>query len=191
MAKGIQNYPQIDTTNPTAYPNGNIKDAPSGTPVNVVTNADLHQTFDKLLRELGTTANNTPDNETNGFQYVKAMLQLLPNKYIVEDVNGLDGATTVITRASIQSAAAMNSLPISVAAFDFARKVGSATSDKLRDFHIQAQVQRGGSGAWTTLGIGSLNTDCAVSINDGSGDITVTWNLAPATNSKCRIILIG
>lgn len=191
MAKGIQNYPQIDTTNPTAYPSGNIKDAPSGTPVNVLTNADLHQTFDKLLRESGQTANNNPDNETNGFQYVKAILQMLPNKFIVEDVNSLDGATTVITRASIQAASFGASGSVNVGAFDFARKVGSATVDKLRDFHIQCQVQSGGSGAWATCGIGTLGTDVQVSINDGTGDITVTWSLPPANNSNCRVILIG
>ena len=66
MAKGIQNYPNINTTDPTAYPNGIIKDTPNGTPVNVVTNADIHSTLDKLLRYQGANANNTPDNETNG-----------------------------------------------------------------------------------------------------------------------------
>jgi hypothetical protein len=193
MAKGIQNYPQIDTANPTAYPNGNIKDAPSGTPVNVITNADLHQTFDKLLREVGTTANNTPDNETNGFQYVKAMLQMLPNKYIWETTTEGDGDIQTITRASIQSAAAMNSLPISVGAADFARKIGSASSNKLIDWQIQCWIQFNQTGDYEMLIVGNSATyaQCRPTIDSATGDIQIHFNISGVLLSNIRIILIG
>ena len=76
MAKGIENYPNIDTTDPTNYPNGNIKDDPAGligTPINKLTTADIHQTFYRALNRSNITANNTPDNATNGYQYALAL----------------------------------------------------------------------------------------------------------------------
>jgi hypothetical protein len=79
MAIGIANYPNI-TAASAAYPNGQIKDDPSGTPVNVLTNGDLQITFDKILREAGVTANNLPDNETNGYQ-IFAALQKVAKRY--------------------------------------------------------------------------------------------------------------
>jgi len=75
MATGIQNYPNIAAVD-AAHPNGNIKDragATNGTPVNKLVYADVHQFFAKLLRIAGIAANNTPDNETNGFQYIEAL----------------------------------------------------------------------------------------------------------------------
>jgi hypothetical protein len=76
MAKGIENYPNIDTSNPTAYPNGIIKNNTgngNGTPLNVETLADIYAFFDKLLRAAGITASGDPDNETNGHQYYEAL----------------------------------------------------------------------------------------------------------------------
>jgi hypothetical protein len=72
MAIGIQNYPNIDTSDPTNYPLGQIKDDPTGiagTPVDVETNGDIHQTFYRSLKQVSITASNTPDNATNGYQY--------------------------------------------------------------------------------------------------------------------------
>lgn len=72
MAIGIANYPNI-TAASADYPNGNIKDNPSGTPVNVLTNGDLQMFFDKMVRIAGITPNGTPDNESNGYQLVEAI----------------------------------------------------------------------------------------------------------------------
>jgi hypothetical protein len=80
MATGIQNYPHIDISDPSRYPNGNILDAGAGTPptpVDKLVYADIHQTFDKLLRLTGITANGTPDNEINGYQYIQALQKLI------------------------------------------------------------------------------------------------------------------
>jgi hypothetical protein len=79
MAIGIANYPNI-TAASAAYPNGQIKDDPSGTPVNVLTNGDLQITFDKILREAGVTPNGLPDNETNGYEIFEA-LQKVAKRY--------------------------------------------------------------------------------------------------------------
>lgn len=75
MCIGIVNYPNRDTSDLTAYPNGQIKNDPSGTPVNVLTNGDVQIFFDKLLRISGITANGLPDNETNGYQLITALQQ--------------------------------------------------------------------------------------------------------------------
>lgn len=76
MATGIGAYPNIDTTDPTNYPQGNLKDDPAGltgTPVNVLTNADIHQTFYRALERTELTANGLPDNVSNGYQYSSAL----------------------------------------------------------------------------------------------------------------------
>ena len=80
MATGIENYPNI-TPISSDYPKGDLRDKTSGaagTPINRVTNADIHQTFAKLLIEAGITANGLPENVTNGYQYFEA-LELLYN----------------------------------------------------------------------------------------------------------------
>lgn len=74
MAIGIANYPNITPAN-ADYPNGQIKNDPSGTPVNVLTNGDIQIFFDKMLRIAGLTANGLPDNETNGYQLVDAVVR--------------------------------------------------------------------------------------------------------------------
>lgn len=76
MAVGIENYPNLDTTDPANYPAGNIKDNPgdaTGTPMNVLTTADIHQFFYKLLDRAGITADGVPDNVGNGYQYINAL----------------------------------------------------------------------------------------------------------------------
>lgn len=76
MAIGIENQSNIIAAGTAGYPNGDIKDrtgSTPGTPVNRKVYADIHQFFAKLLRLAGITANNTPDNETNGFQYITAL----------------------------------------------------------------------------------------------------------------------
>ena len=84
MAIGIENYPNISPAD-ADYPNGNIRDAASGvapTPVNVLTNADIHQTFYKLLDLASITANGDPENVSNGYQYIDALRALVEAKII-------------------------------------------------------------------------------------------------------------
>lgn len=82
MAIGIENYPNIDTSNPSDYPDGRLKDNPgnrTGTPINRLTNGDLHQFFAKLLRDSGIEANGLPENEYSGHQYIEALLNRIEN----------------------------------------------------------------------------------------------------------------
>jgi len=69
MAIGIENYPNIVPAD-ADYLNGDIKDTPSGTPVNRLVYGDIHQFFRKLMRDAGLTPNGLRDNESNGFQYL-------------------------------------------------------------------------------------------------------------------------
>lgn len=78
MAIGIENYTNVDTTDPTNYPLGQIADdttgtAGDGTPVDVDTMGDINQTFYRALAQGGITANALPDNVTNGYQYAEAL----------------------------------------------------------------------------------------------------------------------
>jgi hypothetical protein len=72
MATGIQNFPNIIPAD-ADYLDGDIKDAPSGTPVNRSTNGDIQQFFAKLLRVAGITPNGLRDNESNGYQLYDAL----------------------------------------------------------------------------------------------------------------------
>lgn len=71
----------IDFGNYTApsgtYPYGNIKDdtgTNDGTPVNVLTNGDIQQFFQRLLQTSGIVINNLPDNLDNGFQLFESFM---------------------------------------------------------------------------------------------------------------------
>ena len=73
---GIQNFVNVDATDPTNYPNGALKDDPlgvNGVPLNKDTLNDMELFFDKMMRVAGFTANNLLDNETNGYQTLTAM----------------------------------------------------------------------------------------------------------------------
>lgn len=118
MAIGIENFPNI-TAATSDYPKGAIKDdtgANDGTPVNKLVYDDVHQTHMKLLLMAGLTANNLPDNVTNGYQYVQALQKLFKNyigiagnsvstSFTVDDINKL-----IITGGS---GSPVNTLPAS------------------------------------------------------------------------------
>jgi hypothetical protein len=76
MATGLQNQP--NTSPVTAdYPNKNIQDNSGlgdGTPFDKQVYADFHQFFAKLMRLTGIVPNVLPENESNGFQYIQALL---------------------------------------------------------------------------------------------------------------------
>jgi len=60
----------------STYPYGNIKDDTGindGTPVNELTNADIHQFFQHMGELSGIEYDGLPDNKVNGFQYFQAL----------------------------------------------------------------------------------------------------------------------
>lgn len=75
MAISKNTQANIDDSNPTAYPNGQVKDdsgTGDGFPLIQVTMSDIYEFFDKLMRLAGLTFNASFDNETNGYQFVQA-----------------------------------------------------------------------------------------------------------------------
>jgi len=58
------------------FPFGRIKDdtgSNDGTPVDEDVYGDVHQFFEKLLDIVGITANDLPENDTNGFEWIEAL----------------------------------------------------------------------------------------------------------------------
>src|SRR3569833_2162937 len=79
MAIGIQHLTNIDTSTPSLFPNGCIKNDTGlgdGTPADKLAVNDFYFFFDKLLRLAGITASNTFDSES-GAQYIDALTAFL------------------------------------------------------------------------------------------------------------------
>jgi hypothetical protein len=74
MAREILSYDGTVTGVSGTYPYGQIKDDPAGTVANVKSNGDLQQYFQRFMARAGITPNNLPDNATNGFQLVAAVI---------------------------------------------------------------------------------------------------------------------
>jgi hypothetical protein len=184
MAKGIQNFTNVDTTNPTDYPNGSIKDAPNGVGMNRTTFDDIFQFFSKLCRFNSIAPNNTPDNEANGFQYVEALRATSCSKLVKTFISGLDGDVVTITRAEI------------IAAFgntgDFSKGVGDA-ANLLVDFHISVAVQLTDpltDWSYHTPDT-STNSGVPVTVDRTTGDIDISLDLQPSDDANVRVTIIG
>jgi hypothetical protein len=103
MAIKLENKTNVEAPD-VNYPYGRIKDETTpgtGTPVNVQVYGDFHQFFAKLLAEGGVTANNLPDNATNGFQYFLALRNLFA-EIIPYDSTGswIDGGPLIVAGSS-------------------------------------------------------------------------------------------
>lgn len=79
MARSKATLKNIDKSDPSNYLEGRIKDntgSGGGTPVNEYVYGDLHQTFAKLMAMYNIKYNGLPDNETNGYQLIEALIGL-------------------------------------------------------------------------------------------------------------------
>lgn len=72
MAIALSSKTNVINSDPD-FPNGKIKDAPNGTPVNAAVHQDFHQFFARILERAGITPNGLFDNATNGYQLVSAL----------------------------------------------------------------------------------------------------------------------
>jgi hypothetical protein len=81
-------------------PFGALKDAPSGTRVNTKMLGDIWQMMQQMLDGAGITANNLPDNDTNGYQFTEALSKVIGN-HAAQIVVGLLGATYDPTKVYI------------------------------------------------------------------------------------------
>ncbi len=94
MARKLENKPNV-TAPGGAYSFGRIKDdtgAEDGTPVNEEVYGDMHQFFEKIMAEAGLTHNNSPENDTTGYQYLDALKKIIDNGHdAVQHVVGAVG----------------------------------------------------------------------------------------------------
>ena len=92
MAVGIENYVNIDTSEPGKYPAGAIKDndgSNNGTPVDRATYNDIHQLLFVLLFQAGITPSGIPENAVDGYQYLQALKAYILAQHASEALRGV------------------------------------------------------------------------------------------------------
>ena len=72
MARKITDYDGIIIPVSGTDPYGNIKNNPSGTVIDSVSNSDIQVFFQRIAAMNGVALNSQPDNAVNGFQFVQA-----------------------------------------------------------------------------------------------------------------------
>lgn len=104
MAISIGDQANIDKSNLTAYPNGQILDNTgpgTGTPIICVTASDIWMFFDKLMRQAQLPFNAEFDNETNGYQFVQACQALASKSDFVLPLTTSAGVLQIPTALQI------------------------------------------------------------------------------------------
>lgn len=104
MARNKANIQNIDGSDLQNYPDKRIKDnsgSGDGTPVNEFIYGDIHEFFAKAMRLYGIVHNGNPDNETNGYQLISAIVALASkNDFIVSLNQGNSTTFTATIKAS-------------------------------------------------------------------------------------------
>lgn len=91
MAIGLENYPNLDTSDLANFPAGKIKDndgSGNGTPVNALVYGDIHQFFFALLTIAGIAASGVPEGAVNGYQYLQALTTYIRATFATESARG-------------------------------------------------------------------------------------------------------
>lgn len=90
--------PNIDNSDPTNYPGGRLKNndgSGNGTPVDEKVYGDYHQTIVKLMARYGIVGNGLPDNTTNGYQILEALIALPSKNDFVNPMTSASGVLNV------------------------------------------------------------------------------------------------
>jgi hypothetical protein len=98
MAINKGDQPNIDKSNLPAYPNGQIQDndgTDNGTPVARVVFSDIFEFFDKLMRLAGLGYSGTFDNEQNGYQLIKALMNFAGKNDYIQELGSSAGVLTL------------------------------------------------------------------------------------------------
>lgn len=101
MARNKGNQTNIDNSDLPNYPNGRIKNndgSGNGTPVNEIVKGDIHEFFDKAMRLYGINHNGLPDNETNGYQLIDAVVAMASKNDFVLNLTSVSGVLNVATK---------------------------------------------------------------------------------------------
>lgn len=103
MARDKVNQVNIDKSDLVKYPNGRLKNntgSGNGTPINEEVYGDIHETLAKLMRLYGISYNNLPDNETNGYQIVEALISLATKNDFIHSISSTSGVLSVPLKLS-------------------------------------------------------------------------------------------
>jgi hypothetical protein len=107
MARSKAILVNIDKSNPSEYLEGRIKDnsgAGDGTPINEYLYGDLHQNLAKLMSLYNIKYNQLPDNETNGYQLIEALIGLASKNDFVLALTSSNGVLSIpIKLASLKT----------------------------------------------------------------------------------------
>lgn len=95
----LVNNANVDLSDLINYPFGRIKDntgTGNGTAVNRNVYGDLHVNIAKMMALYGILPNVQPDNETNGYQIIEALIALSSKNTIVSDISTTGGITPIL-----------------------------------------------------------------------------------------------
>lgn len=104
MAISKNDQVNIDDSNLTAYPNGQVKDdsgTGDGFPLTRDTTSDHFETFDKAMRLADITFNGDFDNEVNGYQYLDAFIALAAKSDYILSLTTSTGILQLPTKLGI------------------------------------------------------------------------------------------
>lgn len=169
------------------FPFGDVRDKTPlvpGTKWDRSTMSDYIQFFHKMMSVAGLSYNGLLDNETNDWQFFEALQSVLPKKYMKQITSDFDGEVVTITRSEIEAAFG-NVTPF----YNGALGAGTTTNNKI-DFQIQIWFLD--AGVWTNMPITQTVGDGAiVTVNNTTGDVSVTLSLPPVSALPTRFILMG
>lgn len=195
MAYSITAKP--NTTAPDAdFPFGNIKDndgSNNGTPVNVLTNGDIHQFFAKMAYEAGVTLNDLPDSEYSGWQFFEAMRSAVPKKIVKEFWTEGDGAVLTVTRAEMDAAMLSSARAVSKSTL-LIRDAANANPEvqtpenPFVDVVIKMYIFITADNKWIDTTHATGNT---IEISETTGNINITYNNGVFDLTRVRVVIIG
>lgn len=166
---------------------GDVRDkTPSigGTKYNRATMSDYIQFFHRMMAIAQITYNNDLDNEANGWQFFEALQSVLPKKYVKQIVSDFDGEVVTITRAEIEAA-----FGTVIPFYNGAMESGTTVKPFV---DLQVQVWYKLTGVWYQMPLTQTVGDGAiVTIDDATGDFTITLSLPPVSALDTRFVLMG
>ena len=104
--RNFSNNSNVDNSDLSNYPDARIKDntgALDGTPVNERVYGDVIQFFLKLKRLAGITANDLPDNETNGFQTIQSLKEFATKNNYIQNLSSTAGVLNVSAKIGLMN----------------------------------------------------------------------------------------
>ncbi|MNQ48809.1 hypothetical protein D3C85_626950 [compost metagenome] len=102
--RSLISNPNVDNSDPANYPSGRIKDNSGigdGTAVNERTKGDLHQMVERLMILAGITPNNLPDNVTNDYQIIDALIALASKNDYILDLTTTGGVLQIPVKVAL------------------------------------------------------------------------------------------